>query len=103
VHDDIEHLEVKEGLIQPPRRPRNRFFGWKDPSTKRDLLLFVGEVQPPIGKYRLCRQIIDYARGLGAQRVITFAAMATEMHPERPSRVFAAARASPSCRQRIHT
>ena len=88
---DIEHLEVKEGLIQIPRRPRNRFFGWKDPNNKRDLLVFVGEAQPPIGKYRLCRQIIEYARGLGAQRVITFAAMATEMHPEHVSRVFAAA------------
>lgn len=88
---DIEHLEVKEGLIQTPRRPRNRFFGWKDPNSKRDLLLFVGEAQPPLGKYRLCRQIIDYARGLGAQRVITFAAMATEMRPESVSRIFAAA------------
>src|SRR5262245_11431068 len=74
---DINHVEVKNGLVQVPRRARNRFFAWKDPDRKRDLLVFVGEAQPPIGKYPLCRQIIEYARGLGVERVVTFAAMAT--------------------------
>ncbi len=88
---DVDHVEVKEGIIHTGRRPRNRFFVWKDPSGKRDLVIFLGEAQPPLGKYPFCRQIIDYARELGVERVITFAAMATQMHPEQPSRVFAAA------------
>jgi predicted ATP-grasp superfamily ATP-dependent carboligase len=54
-------------------------------------VLFVGEAQPPIGKYRFCRQIISYAREIGVERVFTFAAMATRMHPTHRSRLFAAA------------
>jgi proteasome assembly chaperone (PAC2) family protein len=88
---DVNAVEVKQGKIQPVRRPRNQFFLRTDPNRKRDLVLFLGEAQPPIGKYRFCRRLIDYARELGVERVFTFAAMATQMHPEQRSRVFGAA------------
>lgn len=88
---DVDYVEVKEGIIQPGRRPRNRFFVWADPQGKRDLVLFLGEAQPPAGKYNFCRRIIAYAKELGVERVFTFAAMATQMHPESPSRIFTAA------------
>jgi len=88
---DVDHVEVKDGIIQAGQRPRNRLFVWHDPNTKHDLVLFFGEAQPPIGKYAFCRQLIAYARDLGVERVFTFAAMATGMHPENRSRVFGAA------------
>ena len=88
---DVEHVEVKAGLIRPGRLPRSRFFARKDPRGRHDLLVFVGEAQPPRGKYAFCRGLIDYARSLGVERVFTFAAMATQMHPAQPSRVFGAA------------
>jgi len=88
---DVDQVEVKDGIIQAGRRPRNRFFLWKDPQQKHDLVVFVGEAQPPVGKYRFCRQIIAHAREIGVERVFTFAAMATRMHPEHRSRLFAAA------------
>jgi proteasome assembly chaperone (PAC2) family protein len=88
---DIDHVEVKEGLIQPARRPRNRLFVWVDPEEKRDLIVFLGEAQPPLGKYPFCRQLISYARKVGVERVLTFAAMATRMRPGQRSRVFGAA------------
>jgi proteasome assembly chaperone (PAC2) family protein len=88
---DVDHVEVKAGIIQPARRPRNRYFVWEDPNKRHDLVLFLGEAQPPLGKYPLCRQIIAYARELGVERVITFAAMATQMHPAHRARVFGAA------------
>jgi proteasome assembly chaperone (PAC2) family protein len=88
---DVDAVEVKAGVIQPVRKPRSRFFSWADPNKKHDLLVFVGEAQPPAGKYAFCRRVIDFARGAGAERVFTFAAMATHMHPEHPSRVFGAA------------
>lgn len=88
---DVDHVEVKGGIVQPVRRPRNRFFVRPDPDQKRDLVVFVGEAQPPIGRYPFCRQLVAYARDLGVERVFTFAAMATRMHPDRESRVFAAA------------
>lgn len=87
---DIEHVDVKGGIIRTGRRPRNRFYIWQDPGQKHDLVVFVGEAQPPLGKYPFCRQLIEHARELGVERVFTFAAMATEMHPEHRARVFAA-------------
>jgi proteasome assembly chaperone (PAC2) family protein len=88
---DVDHVEVKDGIIHTGRRPRNRFFVWTDPNRRHDLVVFLGEAQPPIGKYPFCRQLLDYARELGVERVFTFAAMATQMHPEHRSRVFGAA------------
>jgi proteasome assembly chaperone (PAC2) family protein len=88
---DIDHVEVKDGIIQAGRRPRNRFFVWTDPNRKHDQVIILGEAQPPIGKYAFCRQLLDCARELGVERVFTFAAMATQMHPQARSRVFGAA------------
>jgi proteasome assembly chaperone (PAC2) family protein len=88
---DVDQVEVKEGLIQPGHCPRNRFFLWTDPKQRHDLVVLLGEAQPPIGKYRFCRKLLDYGRELSVERVFTFAAMATQMHPEHRSRVFGAA------------
>lgn len=93
---DIDHVEVKQGLVQPARRPRNRFFVWEDPNHTHDLVVFLGEAQPPVGKYAFCKQLMAYAQQLGVERVFTFAAMATRMHPEDRSRVFAAATDQPN-------
>jgi proteasome assembly chaperone (PAC2) family protein len=91
-HDlfDVDQVEVKDGVIQPHRRPRNRFFVWHDPNGRHDLIVFLGEAQPPIGKFPFCRQVMRFAKDLGAERVFTFAAMATQMHPDKRSRVFGA-------------
>lgn len=87
---DVDHVEVKRGLIQPVRRPRSRLFVWRDPEQQRDIVIFTGEAQPETHKYSLCQKIISFAQTLGVRRVFTFAAMATQMHPEHESRVFAA-------------
>jgi hypothetical protein len=88
---DVEHVEVKGGLVHTGRLPRSRFFAWNDPAGQRDLVVFIGEAQPPLGKYAFCRRLIEFARGLGVERVFTFAAMATQMRPGQPSHVFGAA------------
>jgi uncharacterized protein len=88
---DVEHVEVKGGLIHTGRIPRSRFFVWNDPRGKHDIVVFIGEAQPPRGKYAFCLSLIEFARGLGVERVFTFAAMATQMHPKADSRVFGAA------------
>jgi proteasome assembly chaperone (PAC2) family protein len=88
---EMEHVEVKGGLIRPGRLPRSRLFVWMDPEKKRDIIVFIGEAQPPRGKYAFCHRLIEYARQLGVDRVFTFAAMATQMHPGHDSRVFGAA------------
>ena len=88
---DVDQVEVTDGIIQAGRRPRNRLFLWTDPHHLHDLVVFLGEAQPPLGKYAFCRQLIAHAKTIGVERVLTFAAMATQMHPENPSRLFAAA------------
>ncbi|HVC98481.1 MAG TPA: PAC2 family protein [Pirellulales bacterium] len=93
---DVEHVEVKNGLIRTGRMPRSRLFIWHDPAMKHDIVLFIGEAQPPLGKYAFCQKLIEFAQRLSVERVFTFAAMATQMHPEHPSRVFSAATAEES-------
>lgn len=88
---DVDFALVKSGIIQKTHRPRSRFFIWKAPEGKRDIIVFIGEAQPPQGKFEFCEKLIDFARDRGVERLFTFAAMATEMRPESESRVFAAA------------
>jgi proteasome assembly chaperone (PAC2) family protein len=88
---EVEHIEVKNGLIRTGRLPRSRFFVWRDPQERHDIVVFIGEAQPPVGKHAFCQRLIEFAKQLGVERVFTFAAMATQMRPEDPSRVFAAA------------
>src|SRR5688572_2329531 len=68
---DVDHVEVKDGIIQVGRRPRNRFFLWTDPKQQHDLVVFLGEAQPPLGKYPFCRQLMTFAKELGVERVFT--------------------------------
>ena len=88
---EIGHVNVKEGMIQRASLPRSRMFLWKDPNRKRDLIVFLGEAQPPARGVAFCRQLIAHAKTLGVVRVFTFAAMATRMRPEHEPTVFGAA------------
>lgn len=88
---DLEAVQVKDGLLRPARRPRSRLFLYTDPDRRHDLLVFLGEGQPPAGKHQFCRELLKYARDLGVERVYTFAAMATPMRPGDESRVYVAA------------
>ncbi len=78
---DVEAAEVSSGIIQPARRPQTRFFVRTDPNKKHDIVLVVGEAQPPIGRHAFCRQLITFAKTLKVERVFTFAAMGSEIHP----------------------
>ncbi len=88
---EVEFIEVKDGLVHTGRLPRSRLFVWRDPLERRDIIVFLGEAQPPSGKYAFCRRLIDFARELGVERVVTFAAMATRMKAGSAPRVFGAA------------
>lgn len=87
---ELDHVEVKDGLIQPASLPRSRFFLWTDPDKRRDIVLFIGEAQPS-GRIAFCQALVGFAKKIGVERIFTFAAMATDMHPSHPSRVFVAA------------
>ncbi len=80
---DIDHVEVKAGLIHGGRMPRARLFAYDDPEGRQDLIVFIGEAQPPLGKFAFCRKLIETVKTLGVEQVYTFAAMATPMHLDR--------------------
>jgi proteasome assembly chaperone (PAC2) family protein len=88
---DVEHVEVKDGLIRTGRLPRSRLFVWNDPKSRHDIVVFIGEAQPSKGRYGFCHRMIEFASKIGVERVYTFAAMATQMDHESESRVFGAA------------
>jgi uncharacterized protein len=88
---DLEHVDVKNGLIRTGRLPRSRLFLWKDPNENHDLIVFIGEAQPPTKGDAFCRKLIARAREMQIQRVFTFAAMASQMRPEDTPDVYVAA------------
>ena len=88
---DVDHVSVADGRIQPFRYPKNQIFVWRHPSGGNDLLVFIGEAQPPQGRYGFCRKLIDFAQREGVTKVFTFAAMASPIGLQDNSRVIAAA------------
>lgn len=88
---DIDYVKVDRGIIRLGQRPRTRFFAWRNPTGDRDLIVLLGESQESSRRYLFARNLVEQAKALGVERVFTFAAMATEMHPEHESRIFAAA------------
>jgi proteasome assembly chaperone (PAC2) family protein len=90
-HFDVQHVEVRRGMIAPPRLPRGLFFRWKNPGPGRDLIVFLGEAQPGAGTYGYAHELLGRAVEMGAERMVTFASMSTALHPTGDPRVFGAA------------
>lgn len=85
---DFTHIDVKDGLATPGRMPRSMFFEWSSTKNNHELLIFLGEAQPSQNGYALCKDVLNYAATRGVSRVITFAAMATQLHPSDDPNVF---------------
>ncbi len=85
---DVDHVDVKSGVIQPVCAPRSRLFVWKAPKGQHDLLVLLSEGQPQTDKAKFSNHVMDLAVSLGVTRIFTLAAMATEMAPESNPRVF---------------
>ncbi|QNN22913.1 hypothetical protein HED60_11750 [Planctomycetales bacterium ZRK34] len=88
---EVEQIEIKSGMVHTGRLPRSRLFYWKDPKQRHDIILFIGEAQPPLGKWAFSHRLLDFVQQLGVQRIFTFAAMATPMQPSERCRVFGVA------------
>jgi proteasome assembly chaperone (PAC2) family protein len=88
---DLEHVDVQNGLVRAGHIPVSHLFAHRDPRKRADLGLMIGEAQPPLHKMEYCRRILDQAQALGVAQVYTFAAMAVDLHPRDPSRVYGVA------------
>jgi proteasome assembly chaperone (PAC2) family protein len=83
-------IRIKGGLIQPSELPRSVFHAWRNPGGAHDLIVMLGQQQPENARDRYCSALVDVAVKFGVERVFTFAAMATPIHPSAEPRVFAA-------------
>jgi proteasome assembly chaperone (PAC2) family protein len=91
-HFDIQQVTVKEGVIVPPHMPRSVIYKWKNPQAGgRDLYVFLGEAQPTSGTYAFAHELLDRASELNIERLITFASLASQLHPAGDPRVVGAA------------
>ena len=85
---DPEQVDVRNGLILPPQPPRSRLFLREDPAAQHDLLVLLSEAQPPHGRWDFCRRVLEFAKRLGTSRILTLAAIASDMDPEAEPRIF---------------
>jgi proteasome assembly chaperone (PAC2) family protein len=88
---DLDHIDVTKGLATPGHIPLSHLYAFRDPRSNCDLGLVIGEAQPPTHKLEYCRRILDGAQRLGVGQVVTFAAIAFDIYPRDPSRVFGVA------------
>ncbi len=88
---ELESVDITQGILAATRLPRSRFFLWENPKAGRDIVVFLGEAQPPNGKLALCEALVAEAKALGVTRVFSFSAIATDMQPKDKSRAFGVA------------
>ncbi len=86
-HFDVTEVEVRGGLVVPPRLPRGAFFEWKNPGPGRDLVVFLGESQPVVGSHSYAVELLEEASRLGVERIVTFASLACGLHPSEHPKV----------------
>lgn len=84
---DIQAVEVRQGMVLPPRLPRSLIFKPEQGGPA----VFVGEAQPSLGSYVFAQELVDRAKELGIDRIVTFASMASQLHPTEHPRVHGAA------------
>jgi len=72
---------VQDSIIEAPQFPQSRFFYRKnDVKGGSDLILFLGDDQPPTKSYDLANCILDVAVRFHVKRVYTCAAALTRIH-----------------------
>ena len=97
---DVDQVDIRDGLVRTAQIPKTRIFRWKDAATRRDIIVMIGEAQPPAGKLAFCGRLLDYAERLGVREVYTFAAIADDVPLRAPARVFGVA-THPEGRERL--
>ena len=89
---DLRSVRVRKGVLQPSEAPKSILRAWRNPGDGRDLVVMVADQQPAAGGYRYCEALLRQAREeLDVQRIVTFAALGTPIHPRDDPRVFAVA------------
>ncbi|MDD5128132.1 MAG: PAC2 family protein [Candidatus Omnitrophica bacterium] len=89
---------VQSGILETPLLPQGKFYYWKNPAAKRagsgknDLVIFLSNAQPDLSKAdSYAKTIIDLAKGIGVEMVVSFASMPQATDHTRDSRLWFAA------------
>ncbi len=81
---------IVSGQVELPRLPSGKFFYWKNPSGKHDLIIFLCESQPALEMgYEYANLVLDVAAHCKVKRVFTFASMPMPIDHTQESRVWA--------------
>lgn len=86
-HFETNEVQVKAGVIAPAKPPRGIFFRWNNPHGGRDLIIFLSEAQPAFGAYSYAQELLERAAKMGVERIVTFASMASGLHPSESPKV----------------
>jgi hypothetical protein len=78
---------IKEGIIDTPELPYNKFYYWKNKAGKKDLIIFISNAQPDLSRSAdYCQRILSLVRSFEVSTVICFAAMPVPIdHKQEPS------------------
>ena len=89
---------IQSGILEAPLLPQGKFYYWKNPATKRsgsgknDLIIFLSNAQPDLAKAdSYAKIIIDLAKSLGVEVIVSFASMPQATDHTQDSRVWFAA------------
>jgi proteasome assembly chaperone (PAC2) family protein len=92
-YSELGGVFIEGNLIQPPRFPQSKFYYWRHPQQRGDLVFFLGEAQPSHHAYDFACRVLEVGERLRVERVITLAAALVSEFPEEP-RVWGAASSS---------
>jgi len=83
---------IEDGVLGIPELPENKFYFWKNRTGSNDLIIFLSNAQPDLAKAEeYSRRIIQVAKALKVQTVISFASMPVPIdHTQAPGVWFAA-------------
>jgi len=82
---------VEKQIIQPIKKPDNKFYFYKSPTGRSDIIFFIGNIQPiPHQEYAFAKEIIQSVESFGIKRVYTAAAAPSDMDIDTKPRIFGA-------------
>ena len=84
-------VRVKDNIIEAPQFPENKVYHWHNPSSNRDIILFIGDEQPSSKGYELANYVLDVSQKFKVKKVYTCAAAITRIHHSEKPKVWGVA------------
>lgn len=68
--------DIREGVLNLPDFPYSKFYYWKNPAKKNDLVIFLSNAQPDLAHYEeYCKMIFAVIKQFNIKLIVCFAAM----------------------------